>query len=116
MRFITSKFIEIFLLDFEDEIFIQFSEERTLKWLELKFDKIKKSVKNNSIGKSQTGFQINDYVSGDVSEGMSTFGDFNVGVFVLDIFYGVNCIVVATPTTSGESIGYLGGNIKFKFK
>lgn len=57
--------------DFENEIFIKFCPEKTLKWLSLKFQKIKESLVKNGIGKNLFGFKISNYSSGDskLSEG-----------------------------------------------
>lgn len=69
-------------LDFEDEVFIKFSIEKTLKWLSLKFETIKKSLIDQGIGKNLFGFKISDYVSGN---------KFSEGTFTL-IFLLCSCI------------------------
>lgn len=71
---LENTFAKSFLLDFEDEVFIKFSQEKTLKWLELKFKNIQKSLVSQGIGKNLFGFKVSNYVSGEnnLSEGTFT--------------------------------------------
>ena len=47
---------------FESELFIRFNREKTLKWLCLKFEQIKKSLSGNGFHPNHNGgFTINNY-------------------------------------------------------
>ncbi|KAH9527019.1 Ribonuclease H2 subunit B [Dermatophagoides farinae] len=49
---------------FESELFIRFNRERTMKWLCLKFEQIKKSLAKHGFKSNTTGgFTINNYVA-----------------------------------------------------
>ena len=58
-------FLNLILLAFEEEIFIKFCEEKSIKWLSFKFENIKKSLMKNGIGKKLFGFNVHNYSSGD---------------------------------------------------
>lgn len=75
-------------LDFEDELFIKYSQEKTLKWLGLKFKNIEKSLISQGIGKNHSGYKVSDYVSGEnkLSEGTLTL--------MLPLFFCISVMVL----------------------